>query len=205
MKTKNKKSINYAQVFARKKSAQDRIKEICPRADTRKGIYAFYRIDEQGFKFAYIGQAGAKDGLIGRMAEHLTGFQHIDNSIKSHGLYDEHKNPYGYKVIICAYCNTQDELNAREQEFIKKFADNGYQLRNKTIGSQGKGKTGLENNKPSRGYRDGLLQGEKNIQKKIANWFDKSLDYSIKGKPNKNKETAYTRFTDFLSGKEDKD
>ena len=71
--------INYRQVFARKQAAQERIKKVCPKADTRKGIYAFHRIDEQGFKFAYIGQSGSKDGLIGRLAEHLTGYHHIDN------------------------------------------------------------------------------------------------------------------------------
>lgn len=41
-------------------------------------------------------------------------------------------------------------------------------------------------------------------QKKVANWFEKSLDYSIKGKPNANKQKAYDRFTDFLKGNENK-
>lgn len=200
---KPKKQVNYAQVFARKQSTQGRIKKVCPKADARKGIYAFYRIDEQGFKFAYVGQSGARDGLIGRLAEHLIGSQHIDNSIRSHGLYDEQNNPYGYKIIICAYCNTQEELNQKEQEFIKKFADNGYQLRNKTIGSQGKGKTGLENAKPSKTYRDGIVQGQKSTKAKVKVYFDKYLDYSIKDKPTKIKEKKLQEFKQFLEGNEE--
>lgn len=51
---------------------------------------------------------------------------------------------------------------------------------------------------------DGLKQGYTNAQKKVANWFEKSLDYSIKGNPNVNKQKAYDRFTDFLKGNENK-
>lgn len=200
---KPRKQVNYAQVFARKEATQERIKRVCPKADTRKGIYAFYRVDEQGFKFAYVGQSGAKDGLIGRLAEHLTGYQHIDNSIRSHGLYDEQKNPYGYKIVICAYCNTQEELNQKEQEFIKKFADNSYQLRNKNIGSQGKGKTGLENARPSKTYRDGIVQGTKNTTEKVRVYFDKYLDATIKLPSNKTKERKLQEFKQFLEGNDE--
>lgn len=201
-KQKAKKEINYAQVFARKLATQQRIKKVCPKADTKKGIYAFYRVDEQGFKFAYVGQAGAKDGLIGRLAEHLTGYQHIDNSIKSHGLYDEQKNPYGYKILICAYCHTQEELNQKEQEFIKMFADNGYQLRNKTIGSQGKGKLGLENSKLAKGYYDGVAYGTKKTKAKVKVFFDKYLDYCVKVPPTKIKERKFAEFKQFLEDDE---
>lgn len=190
---------NYAQIFARKQSAQERIKKVCPQADTRKGIYAFYRVDEQGFKFAYVGQSGARDGIIGRLAEHLIGYQHIDNSIRSHGLYDKQKNPYGYKILICAYCKTQEELNQKEQEFIKKFADNSYQLRNKTIGSQGKGKTGLENAKPSKTYTQGVAYGTLKTKRKVKEFFDKYLDFVVKQPSTKIKERKFAEFGEFLA------
>lgn len=73
----------------------------------------------------------------------------------------------------------------------------GYQ--HKTSGSQGKGKSGIADNKPSKGYYDGLAQGYKNAQKFVANLFDKHLVYGKKSdKPNKNQEKALAKFEQFL-------
>ena len=47
------------------------------------GIYIFARNDN-GIKYAYVGQA---KHLLTRIAEHFLGYQHIDLSIKKHGLY----------------------------------------------------------------------------------------------------------------------
>ena len=41
-------------------------------------------MDEEGIKYAYIGQA---KHILTRLAQHLTGYQHIDLSIRKHGLY----------------------------------------------------------------------------------------------------------------------
>lgn len=56
------------------------------------------------------------------------------------------------------------ELDKWEQHYIKMYADNGYQLRNKTSGSQGAGKAKIDEYRPSKGYRDGIEQGRKILQ-----------------------------------------
>ena len=54
-------------------------------------------------------------------------------------------------------------------KIMKKYrdalADGGYQLRNKTSGSQGEGKSQIAEYKAVKGYRDGLEQGRKNLAK----------------------------------------
>lgn len=184
--------MNYRQIKAIEKKNKERILRVCPDVTEGSGIYVFYR-EENELKFAYVGQA---KHLLTRLAQHLSGYQHIDLSIKKHGLYSV-LNPYGYKISFVP-CH-QDELDEKEQYYIKKVANLGYQLRNKTSGSQGKGKVGIADNKPPKGYRDGLLQGYKNAQKMVANLFDKHLVYGKKSdKPNKNQEKAMEKFKMFL-------
>ena len=168
---------------------------MCPIATEDSGIYLFWRIDENGFKFAYVGQA---KNLLKRLAEHLSGYQHIDLSIKKHKFYDEEINPYGYHVEIICHC-PDDELDGREQYWIKHYADQGYQLRNKTTGSQGEGKSALGEGKSTKGYREGLSRGYENARKDVAKLFEKNLTYSINGKDGKLKRRAYEKFTEFLN------
>jgi hypothetical protein len=188
-------ATNYRQIMAIRKANEDKIRKACPIATEHSGIYVFWRIDENMFKYAYVGQA---KNLLKRLAEHLSGYQHIDLSIKKHKFYDEETNPYGYHVEIICHC-PEDELDGREQYWIKHYADQGYQLRNKTTGSQGEGKAALGEGKSNRGYRDGLVQGRKNTQKEIKELFDKYLTYDIKGKPGKIKQRKYDEFTAFLN------
>ena len=186
---------NYRQIMAIRKANEDKIRKVCPIATEHSGIYLFWRIDENGFKFAYVGQA---KNLLKRLAEHLSGYQHIDLSVKKHKFYDEETNPYGYHVEIICHC-PENELDGREQYWIKHYADQGYQLRNKTTGSQGEGKSALGEGKSNRGYRDGLVQGRKNTQKEIKELFNKYLTYDIKGAPGKIKQRKYDEFTAFLN------
>ena len=186
---------NYRQIMAIRKANEDKIRKMCPTVSEKSGIYVFWRIDENGFKYSYVGQA---KNLLKRLAEHLSGYQHIDCSIKKHKFYDEESNPYGYHVEIIEEC-AEEALDEREQYWIKWNADNGYQLRNKTTGSQGEGKSALGEGKSNRGYRDGLVQGRKNTQKEIKELFDKYLTYDIKGKPGKIKQRKYDEFTAFLN------
>lgn len=53
------------------------------------GIYFLTRTDEDGIKYAYIGQA---KHILTRIAQHLVGYQHIDLSIKNTG---------GIQMTIC--------------------------------------------------------------------------------------------------------
>ena len=190
--------MNYKQIYAIKKANEERILKACPNCPNTSGIYFLLR-EEDGFKYAYIGQAVK---LRERLASHLSGYQHIDLSIKKHGLWSE-ENPTGYKVHFLEFAeNLLDEM---EQKYIKQYANAGYQMRNATSGSQGVGKKGLDNARPSRTYYDGLAQGKKNTQRFVADLFAKHLDYKTKlEKPNKNQEKAYQKFKDFLEGENDK-
>lgn len=184
---------NWKQVKAIEYKNKQKILSLCPDVPEYSGIYIFFR-EEDGFKYAYIGQA---KHLLTRMAEHLSGYQHIDLSLKKHKLWSE-DNPCGWKFIY--YVFPIAELDEKEQYYIKEYANRGYQLRNKTSGSQGEGKFGIADNKPPKGYYDGLAQGYKNAQKFVANLFDKHLKYDKKSdKPNKNQEKAMAKFEDFLS------
>ena len=190
-------ATNYRQIFAIRKANEEKIKKLCPEARQDSGIYCFYRIDENNFRFAYIGQA-SKDNLLSRCASHLEGYkQHIDLSIRKYGLYDEEKNPYGYRLKVVCYCLT-DECDEMEQFYIRQYAEDGWQLKNVEIGGKSD-KTDLNERKAGKGYRDGLEQGYKNAQRDVKKLFEKNLTYEINGKPTKNKEKAYQKFTDFLN------
>ena len=188
-------ALNYRQIMAIRKANEDKIRKACPIATEDSGIYVFWRIDSDGFKFAYVGQA---KNLLKRLAEHLSGYQHIDCSIKKHKFYDEETNPYGYHVEIICHC-PEDELDGREQYWIKCYANQGYQLRNKTTGSQGEGKSALGEGKSTKGYREGLARGYDNARRDVAKLFEKNLTYSINGKDGKLKQRAYEKFTEFLN------
>ena len=183
-------AVNYKDI---EKENKERILAISPNMPDTSGIYAFVRT-EDGFKYGYVGQA---KHLLTRVAQHLSGYQHIDLSIKKHGLWSEN-NPCGWRVTFLEY--PLDKLDEAEQKHILDMANKGYQLRNKTSGSQGKGKQGIADNKASKGYHDGLQQGYKNAQKYVANLFEKHLTYGKRSdKPNKNQEKALEKFKEFLN------
>lgn len=164
-----------------------------PNLNDYSGIYILTR-EESGFKYAYIGQA---KHILSRLAQHLVGYQHIDLSLKSHGLYSE-DNPTGWRVGAINF--SIPDLDEMEQVYIKKYANAGYQLRNKTSGSQGEGKEKIDDYKPSKGYRDGIKQGYKNASREIAHLFDLHLDYDTKSNaPNKNQLKALEKFEAFLN------
>lgn len=186
-------AYNWKQVKAIESVNKKKFLELNNELNNDSGIYMLTRIDENGFKYAYIGQA---KHILTRLAQHMVGYQHIDLSLKNHGLYSD-KNEYGWNVIH--YNCSEEDLDDKEQYYIKEYADNGFQLRNKTSGSQGKGKTKINEFKPSKGYQDGLKQGYKNASKEIANLFDKHLDYLKKSdKPNKNQDKAIEKLEQFL-------
>ena len=184
--------MDIRQAKAIESANKKRILAVCPDVPARSGIYFLLR-EEDGFRYAYIGQA--KD-LLTRLAQHLNGYQHIDLSIKKHGLYRA-DNPTGWRVHFLEF--PESELDAMERKYIKMYANKGYQLRNKTIGGQGQGKSGMDDIKPAKTYHDGLKQGYLNARRFVANLFIKHLDYQQKSsKPNKNQEKAAAKFREFL-------
>ena len=173
-----------------------RLLAIDPYLDEGSGIYFLVRKDENGIKYAYIGQA---KHLLTRLAQHLSGYQHIDLSLKKHGLYSS-ENIYGWKIGFLHF--QISELDFMEKKFIQMYANNGYQLRNKTAGGQGEGKTQIDDYRPAKGYRDGIAQGRKNLAKELTNIIDKHLCISLKEEKKNNKVSikAFEKFNDLLYG-----
>ena len=191
--------MNYRQLYAIKKANKERILKVCPNCPETSGIYFLLR-EEGGFKYAYIGKAKS---LLSRLADHLQGYtQHIDRSLKKHGLWSD-ENPTGWTINFLEF--PESELNEKEQYYIQKYANAGYQLRNVESGGT-LGKSDIGERKPAKKYFDGVEQGKKNAQKFVANLFDKHLDYKQKSdKPNKNQEKAMQKFKDFLEANNDAD
>ena len=186
---------NIRQAKAIENQNKKKLLEVNPKLDEKSGIYFLTRTDEDGFKYAYIGQA---KHILTRLAQHLVGYQHIDLSLKKHKLYAE-DNPFGWKVNFLHFSESQ--LDEKEQHYIKEYALNGYQLRNKTSGSQGAGKSQIDDYRPQKGYRDGLEQGRKNLARELNHIIDKHLVVSIKPEKANNKVSikAFEKFKEILS------
>lgn len=171
-----------------------RLLEVNPYLNEGSGIYFLTRTDENGFKYAYVGQAVH---ILTRLAQHMVGYQHIDLSLKKHGLYSE-DNPYGWKVDY-SVCDPK-MLDKKEQYWIKQYADLGYQLRNKTSGSQGDGKAQIDDYRPQKGYRDGIQQGRKNMARELSSIAEKHLKIELRADKANNKvsQKQYGKFMDLL-------
>lgn len=189
---------NIAQAKAIEKKNRYRLLNVNPELDDESGIYFLTRTDENGFRYAYIGQAVH---ILTRLAQHLVGYQHIDLSLKKHGLYAD-DNPYGWKIGFLHF--PKSELDKQEQHYIKAYADYGYQLRNKTSGSQGEGKAQIDDYRPAKGYRDGLKQGRINLARELSHIAEKHLEIRLKPEKQSNKvsEKQYEKFMDLLKAGE---
>lgn len=183
---------------AKEKVNKEIFLKINPTLDDKSGIYILTR-EEDGIKYAYIGQA---KHILSRLAQHLVGYQHIDLSLKKHGLYSD-DNPCGWKVNAIHF--KESELDEKEQYYIKLYANKGYQLRNKTSGSQGEGKRQIDEYRPQKGYRDGLLQGYKNAVKELRNIIEKHLTVNLRQDKAHNKVSikAFEKFNQIIYGKDD--
>lgn len=170
---------NYRKIYAIKRSNESRIAKVNPNLKDESGIYFFTRTDENCVHHSYVGQSVT---VKSRVESHLSGYeQHIDRSLKAHGLYDELKNPYGWKVNALYY--PKDKLDEMEQYWILEYMKKGYQAKNVTGGSQGVGKVDINQRKAAKGYRDGLKQGRKTMARDIKTLFDKHLNVSTKDVP----------------------
>ena len=190
-------AMNYRQIYARKSECEKRIKEVCPAITNRPGIYIFYRTDtDSGLRFCYIGQAKR---LTERCAQHLQEYDHIALSLKKRGFFDPlnpEANPGGWKLSVWE-CSGLGALDNAEIEAIREYANNGYQLFNRTAGGQGDGKVVFDNKRQAKTYREGLAQGYLNARREVAHLFSLHLNVSMK-KPTKNAEKAYNKFMEFI-------
>ena len=182
--------MDYRQVKARERACKERWLRINPTLTDESGIYILARVDEEGIKYGYVGQA---KHILTRLAQHLVGYQHIDLSIRKHGLWSE-KNPTGWMLRSINRCE-ESEL---ERRYIKRYASLGYQLRNKTAGGQDAGKVGIADNKPSKGYYDGKKQGYEDARRFVAQLFEKNLRVEIQGKDGARKQNALAKFKEFI-------
>lgn len=159
------------------------------------GIYILTR-EDYGLKFAYVGQA---KHILERLASHLEGHKdHIDKSLKKHGLYDKESNPQGWRLSKTIRFNL-DELNEVERNLINMYGNTGHQLLNKTSGGQDSEKQGIAPNKEPKGYYDGLKQGYMNARRDVAKLFKANLIAQINGKEGVRKQKALEKFLDFIN------
>ena len=167
---------NIARAKAIEQENKKRLLKLNPKLNDKSGIYFLLREDENGFKFAYVGQAKS---VLQRLASHLVGYeQHIDLSLRKHKLYSE-DNPYGWRVEFLNFPESQ--LDEKEKYYIKLYAEKGYQLRNVSIGGQG-------------GNRDSGSIGERKAPK-IELRADKAN--------NKVSQKQYEKFMDLLKAGEE--
>lgn len=186
---------NIAKAKAIEKKNRERLLKVNPKLDDRSGIYFLTRTDEDGINYFYVGQA---QRVMSRMCGHLVGYQHIDLSIKKRGFYSS-ENPYGWKLNFIHY--PISELDKWEQYWILEYTKKGYQCRyNKTSGGQGDGKEKINEFKPSKGYRDGLAQGRKNLARELKGIIDKHLVVSLKPEKASNKVSIkqFEKFKELL-------
>lgn len=188
---------NIARAKAIEQENKKRLLKLNPKLNDKSGIYFLLREDENGFKFAYVGQA---IHTLSRLASHLVGYQqHIDLSIRKHKLYSE-GNPYGWRVEFLNFPESQ--LDEKEKYYIKLYADNGYQLRNVSIGGQGGNRDSgsIGERKAPKGYLQGIQQGRKNLARELSNIAEKHLKIELREDKANNKvsQKQYEKFMDLL-------
>lgn len=187
--------VNYKKIYAMKNAREKMIESICPSIPNTSGIYAFYRTDEAGIRRSYVGQAVS---LRERCASHLGEYDHIALSLKKHKFYSE-RNPTGWKLTYMT-CK-KSELDQKEIETIKSFADKGFQMYNITAGGQSVGKQVTGQYKPPKTYRQGIQQGKITLARELSHIIDTHLEVSIRPEKSNNKVSikALEKFNNLLN------
>ena len=185
---------NIARAKAIEQENKKRLLKLNPKLNDKSGIYFLLREDENGFKYAYIGQAVH---TLSRLASHLVGYeQHIDLSLKRHKLYDKEKNPHGWRVEFLNFPKSQ--LDEKEKYYIKLYADKGYQLRNVSVGGQGENRASgsIGERKAPKGYMQGIQQGRKNLARELSSIAEKHLRIELREDKVNNKvsQKQYEKF-----------
>lgn len=183
-------------MLAQKEDIKQELRKRFPEMKTRPAIYIYWKYTEKKELRMYIGQS---IDLLERTCSHILGHSHIDLSLRKWGWYDKDTNPYGWRLHFY-YC-PKNELDKLERFEIEKYKDRAT-LYNITSGGQGEGKVDINERKPTKTYKDGVAYGELKTKRKIKEYFDKYLDYTIKPKSNKIKEKKFAEFGEFLKNEE---
>lgn len=114
----------FRQAKAIEASNKKKLLKVNPKLDEGTGIYILWRTETHG----YIGQSVK---LLTRLAQHMSGYeQHIDRSMKAHGLYSE-ENKNGYKIDFF-HCPVS-QLDEKEREYIQKAIDSGWIVKTRLV------------------------------------------------------------------------
>lgn len=181
--------------FVIQKKNEKRISELFG-IPKKSGIYLFYRINEDKEKCVYVGLA---KNLLQRTAGHLSGKKtHIDKSLMVHGLFSQ-SNLDGWKIKVLEYCPIE-LLDVRERYYIDFYNNNEYKIYNVCGGGQiDKAKNIAERHEVKlKTYKNGKNKGYIQAKNEIREFFNKYLDYSIKGVSNKIKERKLGQFKEWL-------
>lgn len=189
--------MNYKQLYAIKRDLEKKVQAHNSKITHDSGIYAF----ERTVNYVYVGQS--KD-LLNRTVSHLQGYeQHIDISLKKHGLYSE-VNPDGWRIKILDKCDF-DDLDGAERRWIEWYNSNPlYNVLNITDGGQGKGKADIGQRKAVKGYQDGKKAGRDKILKEINERLVNGDIRLVIDKPNKTKEKHLAKLYEILGVDYDK-
>lgn len=138
--------------------------------------------------------------LCERCASHLGEYDHIALSLKKHKFYSE-SNPTGWKLTYMT-CK-KSELDQKEIETIKSFADKGFQMYNITAGGQSAGKQVTGQYKPPKTYMQGVQQGKKSLARELSHIIDTHLQVSLKPEKQNNKVSirAFEKFQNLIDEK----
>lgn len=184
---------NFRKAKAIEQKNKERLLKANPELNEDSGIYFLTRTDELGIRHAYVGLARH---VLTRLAQHLSNYQYIDNSIRKHGLYSE-ENPYGYKVnfLNCL----ENELEEKERYYITQYSLNGYQMKNRDTGG-GAGKKEIGDRKPPKTYREGIQAGKKSLARELSSIAEKHLKIEIRDdkKNNKISQRQFEKFKELL-------
>ena len=137
---------NIQKVKAIESQNKRKILSVNQNVDESSGIYFLTRADENGIQYVYIGQA---KHLLTRLAQHLSGYQHIDLSLEKAWNCFRRGMCMAGKSTFCTIRRT-NWMNMNNSGY-KRYAKNGYQLRNKTAGGQGEGKKQISEYRPAKG------------------------------------------------------
>ena len=162
------------------------------------GIYLFYRTNEDNEKCVYVGQSVK---ILTRCAEHLATknkSQHIDKSLYIHKMYNE-KNPNGWKVSCLCQC-VKSQLDGYEQFYIEHYVNLGYKVYNTTGGGQIDKLQDINQRQKIKlkSYSNGKNYGYDKAINQVKVYFDKYLDFTIKGKITKTKLKKLEEFKKFI-------
>ncbi len=191
---------NYKQIFAKKKAIAEKLKKVCPNITNVSGIYFYTRekpLEEDGGGSAfYIGKSRT---LLDRCISHDMGYsQRIDISLKKRKYYSK-ANPYGWKLNVLFF--PEHLLDEKERYYIELYKSKNFECYNIENGGT-TNKQIIGERKPPKSYRDGIAQGYKNAVKEIKVFFEKYLDFTIKGNYNKTKERKFNEFKEWLNSEE---